>query len=178
MHVILICASEKRAIARTAAVLDAYALRIGDRTWQSPMTVEGLSEVRAALRRSASKSTAVACWRNDGRTRMRLLWTVGRAKTFARDGAFPVASKTRKVRVELPGFARAAAVIANASGLAHDLGKYAEAFQNKLHSPTPIADAIRHEWLSAELLGFLAHGDGQSDFAATWHNATERDCCR
>ena len=40
MHVILICASEKRAIARTAAVLDAYALRIGDHTWQSPMTVE------------------------------------------------------------------------------------------------------------------------------------------
>ena len=133
MHVILICASEKRAIARTAAVLDAYALRIGDRTWQSPMTVEGLSEVRAALRRSASKSTAVACWRNDGRIRMRLLWTVGRAKTFARDGAFAVATKSRKVRVELPGFARAASVIANASGLAHDLGKYAEAFQKRRH---------------------------------------------
>ena len=178
MHVILICASEKRAIARTAAVLDAYALRIGDRTWQSPMTVEGLSEVRAALRRSASKSTAVACWRNDGRTRMRLLWTVGRAKTFARDGAFAVASKTRKVRVELPGFARAAAVIANASGLAHDLGKYAEAFQKKLHSPKPVADAIRHEWLSAELLDFLDHGDNQdnteTDFVAAWQKATDR----
>ncbi len=178
MHVILICASEKRAIARTAAVLDAYALRIGERTWQSPMTVEGLSEVRAALRRSASKSTAVACWRNDGRTRMRLLWTVGRAKTFARDGAFAVATKTRKVHVELPSFARAAAVIANASGLAHDLGKYAEAFQNKLHSPTPIADAIRHEWLSAELLDFLDQGDNQNnveiDFSAAWQSATER----
>jgi CRISPR-associated endonuclease/helicase Cas3 len=177
MHVVLICASEKRAIARTAAVLDAYALRIGDRTWQSPMTVEGLAEVRAALRRSASKSTAVACWRNDGRTRMRLLWTVGRAKTFARDGAFAVATRTRKVRVELPGFARAAAVIANASGLAHDLGKYAEAFQNKLHSPKPIADAIRHEWLSAALLDFLDQGDDQSaeqnDFSAAWQSATE-----
>lgn len=178
MHVILICASEKRAIARTAAVLDAYALRIGDRTWQSPMTVEGLSEVRTALRRSASKSTAVACWRNDGRARMRLLWTVGRAKTFARDGAFAVASKTRKVRVELPSFAKAAAVIANASGLAHDLGKYAEAFQTKLHSPIPIADAIRHEWLSAELLDFLDPSDDQNNvetnFAAAWQNATDR----
>ena len=178
MHVILICASGKRAIARTAAVLDAYALRIGDRTWQSPMTVEGLSEVRAALRRSASKSTAVACWRNDGRTRMRLLWTVGRARTFARDGAFAVASKTRKMRVELPGFARAAAVIANASGLAHDLGKYAEAFQKKLHSAKPISDAIRHEWLSAELLDFVDQGDNQdnvgTDFAAAWQTATDR----
>jgi len=173
MHVILICASEKRAIARTAAVLDAYALRIGNRTWQSSMTVEGLSEVRAALRRSASKSTAVACWRNEGRTRMRLLWTVGRAKTFARDGAFAVATKTRKVPIELPSFARAAAVIANASGLAHDLGKYAEAFQNKLHAPKPIADAIRHEWLSAELLDFLDQGDDQMDFAAAWQSATE-----
>lgn len=173
MHVILICASEKRAIARTAAVLDAYALRIGDRTWQSPMTVEGLAEVRAALRRSASKSTAVACWCNDGRTRMRLLWTVGRTKTFARDGAFAVASKTRKMRVELPSFARATAVIANASGLAHDLGKYAEAFQKKLHSTKPIADAIRHEWLSAELLDRIDQGDGQIDFAAVWQSATE-----
>ena len=179
MHVILVCASEKRAIARTAAVLDAYALRIGDRTWQSPMTVEGLAEVRAALRRSASKNTAVACWRNDGRTRMRLLWTVGRAKTFARDGAFAVATKSRKVRVELPSFARAAAVIANASGLAHDLGKYAEAFQKKLHSITPVADAIRHEWLSVELLDFFpSHGGGGNDqpgdFNTAWQSATER----
>ena len=178
MHVILVCASEKRAIARTAAVLDAYALRIGDRTWQSPMTVEGLAEVRAALRRSASKNTAVACWRNDGRARMRLLWTVGRGKTFARDGAFAVASKTRKVRVELPSFARASAVIANASGLAHDIGKYAEAFQNKLKSSKPVADAIRHEWLSLELLDFLGQGgeenDAPGDFNAAWQSATER----
>ena len=177
MHVILICASEKRAIARTAAVLDAYALRIGDRTWQSPMTVEGLSEVRAALRRNASKSTAVACWRNDGRTRMRLLWTVGRAKAFTRDGAFAVATKSRKVRVELPRFARAAAVVANAGGLAHDLGKYAEAFQKKLQSAKPIADAIRHEWLSAELLDCLDQERNQDNietgFAAAWVIATE-----
>ena len=74
--------------------------------------------------------------------------------------------------------ARAAAIIANASGLAHDLGKYAEAFQKKLYSLKPIADAIRHEWLSAELLDFIDRGDdpnnAETAFAAAWQSATDR----
>ena len=48
MHVIFISACQKRAIRRSRAILDSYALRAGERCWMSPMTTEGLQEVRAA----------------------------------------------------------------------------------------------------------------------------------
>ncbi|WP_279029478.1 hypothetical protein [Bilophila wadsworthia] len=53
MHVIFISACQKRAIPRSRAILDSYALRAGERCWMSPMTTEGLQEVRAALARNA-----------------------------------------------------------------------------------------------------------------------------
>lgn len=183
MHVIFICASQKKAISRVAAVLDGYAFRMGDRTWQSPMTDEGLAEVRMLLRRSASKNTAVACWRNDGRTRMRLLWTVGKPRTFGPDGRFPVASRNRVVKREVPAFVRAASLLATAGGLAHDLGKYSKPFQDKLRRNKPIADAVRHEWMSSELL--LALNDGapagdeessawQTSWEGSWKSAADK----
>jgi hypothetical protein len=46
MHVIFISACQKRAIRRSRAILDSYALRAGERCWMSPMTTEGLQEVR------------------------------------------------------------------------------------------------------------------------------------
>lgn len=174
MFVVFVCASEKKAIARTGAVLDAYALRIGERTWQSPMTVEGLTEVRVALRRTATKNTAVACWRNDGRTKLRLMWTVGRSATFTRSGAYPLATHRRKQMAPLPAFVRAAAIIAQAAGLAHDLGKYAVAFQKKLSADKATADAIRHEWISAEFVNFALAEPETLDFMALWQKAAER----
>jgi CRISPR-associated endonuclease/helicase Cas3 len=42
--------------------------------------------------------------------------------------------------------------------LAHDLGKFVEYFQKKLDSKVPVADPIRHEWLSMLLLEALATG--------------------
>ena len=54
MHVIFISACQKRAIRRSRAILDSYALRAGERCWMSPMTTEGLQEVRAALARNAA----------------------------------------------------------------------------------------------------------------------------
>ena len=174
MFVVFVCASEKKAIARSAAVLDAYALRIGERTWQSPMTVEGLTEVRVALRRTATKNTAVACWRNDGRTKLRLMWTVGRSATFTRSGAYPLATQRRKQTAPLPAFVRAAAIIAQAAGLAHDLGKYAVAFQKKLSADKATADAIRHEWISAEFVSVALAEPETLSFTALWQIATDR----
>ena len=78
VHIVLICACEKRALLRTARVLDAYALRQGSRIWLTPITAEGLEVVHRELRRVATRQTAVACYRNDGRIRMQLLWIVMR----------------------------------------------------------------------------------------------------
>lgn len=83
MHVIFISACQKRAIRRSRAILDSYALRAGERCWISPMTTEGLQEVRAGFGpRNATRQTSVACYQNDGRRRMKLLWIVGARGQF------------------------------------------------------------------------------------------------
>ena len=101
MHVIFISACQKRAIRRSRAILDSYALRAGERCWMSPMTTEGLQEVRAALARSATRQTSVACYQNDGRRRMKLLWIVGARGRFGPEGHFPAGYRriTTPVRV-------------------------------------------------------------------------------
>lgn len=148
MHVVLISACEKRAIKKTRAVLDSYALRHGDHTWMTRITTEGLSELRRMLRRTATRQTSVACYQNDGRKHMRLLWIIGNQKNFDRFGVSPVGTRRRKESPWFPDWARTCAILAAASGYLHDLGKFGQTFQDKLRSPHPLADPVRHEWIS------------------------------
>lgn len=89
MHVIFVSECEKRALRRTRAVLDSYAVRIGRRTWVAPMTMEGLAELHTVLRRAATRQTAVACYQNEAARGMRLVWIVGARGRFAADGRVP-----------------------------------------------------------------------------------------
>ncbi|CAK0757119.1 CRISPR-associated endonuclease/helicase Cas3 [Gammaproteobacteria bacterium] len=170
MHVVLISACEKRAIKRTRAVLDSYALRHGDYTWMTPITLEGLQEMRGLLRRNATRQTAVACFINDGRKRMRLLWVVGNSQRFDRFGVSPIGSRLRKGSPRFPEWARVCALLAAAAGEMHDLGKFGKTFQDKLRSPEPRADPVRHEWLSFLLVKELAADTTKinSAWAAAW----------
>ncbi|HUH43942.1 MAG TPA: hypothetical protein VLZ44_02110, partial [Treponemataceae bacterium] len=61
MMVVFVSQCEKKALGKTRRVLDAFADRIGDNTWQTVITEEGLNAVRKLLRKTASKSTAVSC---------------------------------------------------------------------------------------------------------------------
>jgi len=166
MHVVLISACEKRALKRTRAILDSYALRAGDRTWASAMTVEGLHELRAALKRVASRHTAVACYRNEGMRRMKLLWIVGGARHFGPHGHFPAGTTRRKERAAVPAWVRQAALLADAAGQGHDVGKATIAFQRKLRdSSAPQKDSIRHEWVSLKVIQALRAG---ADWPTAW----------
>ena len=53
---------EKNALSKTAQILDNFANRIGDNTWQTIITDEGLQTVKRQLRRIATKHTAVLCY--------------------------------------------------------------------------------------------------------------------
>jgi CRISPR-associated endonuclease/helicase Cas3 len=162
MHVVLVSACEKRAIKRTREILDSYAIRTSAQSWASPITEEGLREIRDALKRRATRQTAVACYRNDGRRRMKLLWIVGSRQKFAADGHFPSGYTARARRSRpLPGWARVAALLAQTAGFAHDWGKAVGFFQAKLADPSgpPIKDPVRHEWLSMRLLHALMAGN-------------------
>lgn len=164
MHVVLVSACEKRALKRTRAVLDSYAMRTGTRTWLTPITQEGLAELRAMLRRNATRQTSVACFRNDGRAKMTLLWIVGNKNTFDRYGFSPLATRAKRNKSFLPEWARVCATIAGAAGHMHDLGKYGVIFQEKLKNTRHGADDVRHEWISLMLVREMLKG-------ATWEKA-------
>ena len=167
MHVIFISACQKRAIRRSRAILDSYALRAGERCWMSPMTTEGLQEVRAALARSATRQTSVACYQNDGRRRMKLLWIMGARGRFGPEGHFPAGYRRITTPVRVSEWVRHAGLAARLAGLLHDLGKYSLKFQEKLRGKAELADAVRHEWISLKLWQAVRSG---MDWKTAWAN--------
>jgi len=156
MIVTFISQCEKNAIKKTRRVLDSFANRIGDNTWQTIMTMEGLKAVKKLLRQTASKSTAVSChWIRSSR-RVELMWIVGNRDRFNSEGIVPV-NRTQKTILDnykesdwkyLPLIKPLVAL----SALLHDWGKSTQLFQEKLKSSTKKGDPIRHEWISAMLL--------------------------
>ena len=90
MMVTFVSQCTKNAHKKTRRVLDAFADRIGDNTWQTVITQEGLQAVRKLLRKTASKNTAVSCHRFRSRSSAELLWTVGRKEAFDHQGRVPV----------------------------------------------------------------------------------------
>lgn len=158
MHVVFVSCCEKKSIKRTRALLDSYARRTGDRTWLTPITQEGLSEINKALRKLATRQTSVACFRNDGFKKMRLLWTVGNSKNFDKNGISPVAISKKKTKTHMPEWAKICALIAETAGFMHDIGKFNQEFQNKLREKGHTQDNVRHEWLSMFLGEELING--------------------
>ena len=152
MIVTLISQCEKKAIKRSRQILDAFANRIGDNVWQTLITQEGLSSLKTQLRRTATKSTAVACHWIRSRTQTELLWIVGNRDKFNDEGFVPVNITTKKSLKDdsendwkyLPAIQALTAIAA----LLHDLGKASMAFQRKLINNQKTGEPYRHEWLS------------------------------
>ncbi len=90
MMVTFISQCEKNALKRTRRVLDSFANRIGDNTWQTIITQEGLNAVQKLLRKTASKNTAVSCHWIRSRSRSDFLWVVGNKEEFDENGIVAV----------------------------------------------------------------------------------------
>ena len=90
MMVTFISQCEKNALKRTRRVLDAFANRIGNNTWQTIITQEGLNAVQKLLKKTASKSTAVSCHWIRSRSRSDFLWVVGNKDEFDENGIVAV----------------------------------------------------------------------------------------
>lgn len=153
MMVLFVSQSEKKAIKKSQQVLDAFANRIGDNTWQTIITKEGLDMVKKLLRKSSSKNTAVSCHWIRSRQTSELLWIVGNKNKFDEDGKVPVNSTQKNILryyqennwYFLPLIQALSAVAA----LLHDLGKASLFFQDKLKKQKRINDPFRHELISA-----------------------------
>ncbi|MEZ1875775.1 type I-F CRISPR-associated helicase Cas3, partial [Pseudomonas aeruginosa] len=92
---LLVSQCEKRALSETRRILDQFAERRGERTWQTPITQAGLDTLRRLLKKSARRNTAVACHWIRGRDHSELLWIVGDASRFNAQGAVPT-NRTRR----------------------------------------------------------------------------------
>ena len=90
MMVTFVSQCEKKALQRTRRVLDSFANRIGDNTWQTIITKEGLDTVQKLLKKTASKNTAVSCHWIRSRSRSEFLWVVGEKEAFDESGVVPV----------------------------------------------------------------------------------------
>ena len=157
MMVIFVSQCEKNALKKTRRILDSFANRIGDNTWRTIITQEGLEAVKKLLRRTASKSTAVSCHWIRSRSRSDFLWVVGNKDRFSQDGVVPVhwTAKTildnyKESEWKYMPLIKALTAL---SALFHDWGKSTKLFQDKLKPNSKIkADPIRHEWISCILL--------------------------
>lgn len=169
MMVTFVSQCQKKALARTRRVLDAFANRIGDNTWQTVITEEGLIAVKTLLRKTATKNTAVACHWIRSRSRSELVWIVGNRKRFNAEGIVPVNSTQKNLLnsqwennwTYLPAIKALVAVAA----LLHDWGKATALFQSKLKTNSNQGDPLRHEWISCLLLNGLvrlASGDDEA----------------
>jgi len=155
VNVLLISQCSKRALTESRRILDQFAERRGDRTWQTPITMQGLQTLHKMLRKTARKNTAVACHWVRGKDHSELMWIVGDATRFNSQGATPTNTTQRDILRSHDEndwhSAEDIRLLANMAALFHDLGKANDAFQKKLKSKKPIADAYRHEWVSLRL---------------------------
>lgn len=101
MIVTFISQCEQKAISRTRRVLDAFANRIGDNTWQTVITEDGLIAIKKLLRKTVTKSTAVSCHWIRGRRRSEVLWIVGNRNKFSNIGVVPVNSTQKDVFMDV-----------------------------------------------------------------------------
>ncbi|MGQ0801598.1 MAG: type I-F CRISPR-associated helicase Cas3f [Pseudomarimonas sp.] len=164
MNVLLVSQCDKRALTETRRILDQFAERRGDRTWQTPITQDGLDTLRKLLRKTARKNTAVACHWIRGRDHSELLWIVGDARRFNTEGAVPTNTTARNVlRKEDENDWHSAEdirLLAQLAALLHDLGKASVAFQQRLKGKRVEKNLIRHEWVSLRLfLAFVGEDD-------------------
>ena len=167
MNVLLISECDKKALVESRRILDQFAERRGERTWQTAITQAGLDTLRKLLRKTARKNTAVACHWIRGKDHSELLWIVGDIGRFNAQGAVPTGTTAADIL-------RAGdendwhtgediKLLAMLAALLHDLGKASVAFQQRLHTTVREKNLYRHEWVSLRLfLAFVGNDDDET----------------
>lgn len=172
MMVIFTSRSEKKALLTVRRILDTFADRIGNDTWKTVITEEGLTTVRLLLRQRATKNMAVACHWIRSRSRSELVWIVGNRDKFGDQGIMPVNSTKKnhshnEWESDWNSMPQMTPVLALAA-LLHDWGKANDEFQKKLHKKAKVGDNFRHEWISCRLIANLVASSGNPTDDIAW----------
>ncbi|GAP37736.1 type I-F CRISPR-associated helicase Cas3f [Piscinibacter sakaiensis] len=175
MNVVLISQCDKRALAETRRILDQFAERRGDRTWQSAITRDGLETLHRLLRKTARKNTAVICHWVRGLDHTEVLWIVGDRRRFNPQGAVPTKTTQRDVLRQADEndwhSGQVIRLLAQLAALLHDLGKASVAFQRRLRGELSERNLYRHEWVSLRLFQAFV---GDDDDAGWLRRLAER----
>jgi len=179
MKVLLVSQCKKKALTETRRIMDQFAERRGDGTWQTAITQNGLDTLRRLLRKTARKNTAVACHWIRGLDHSELLWTVGDAGRFNSQGAVPTNTTTRDI---LRGqdendwhTGEDIALLTALAALLHDLGKACRAFQMRLEGKLEERNQYRHEWVSLRLFEAFVGADDDATWLARLVAPTSED---
>jgi CRISPR-associated endonuclease/helicase Cas3 len=179
MNILLISQCDKHALIETRRILDQFAERRGDRTWQTPITNDGLNTLRQLLRKSARKNTAVACHWIRGLDHSELMWTVGDASRFNSQGSVPTNTTTRNIlrRHDENDWHTGEDIhlLSTLAALLHDLGKACRAFQMRLEGKLQERNQYRHEWVSLRLFEAFVGADNDATWLARLATPTEAD---
>ena len=157
MNILLISQCNKKALPETRRVLDQFAERKGDRTWQTPITKQGLDTLRKLLKKTARRNTAVACHWIRSKNHTELLWIVGNQRKFNIDGTVPTNITRRNILKtgdeNAWHTAEDMALLSGIAALFHDFGKANNLFQDKINPEknTQMFEPYRHEWVSLRL---------------------------
>ena len=171
MNVLIVSQCSKKALTETRRILDQFAERKGDRTWQTAITQQGLDSLRKLLRKSAKRNTAVAChWIKSG-NQAELLWIVGSLKAFNEQGTVPTNTTSRDILRSQDEnqwhTLEAISLLAGIAGLFHDFGKANVLFQAKLGpNATLQSEPLRHEWISLRLFQAFVGSQGDEEWIA------------
>ena len=168
MNILLISQCSKRALTETRRILDQFAERRGDRSWQTPITQQGLDTLRKLLKKTARRNTAVACHWIRGQDHSELVWVVGDASQFNEQGAVPTNTTQRNVLRQGDEndwhTGEDIHLLTALAALLHDLGKANQAFQMRLSGALQERNQYRHEWVSLRLFEAFVGDDDD----ATW----------
>jgi len=154
MQVTFIDESRRQARQRVERILDRYLHRIAHDTWRGQLSAEGLRVVSEQLKARASRHTAVACY-IDGRSPYKPAFHIGSRRGFNASGHYAIRARRSSARgatYDTPAWRQLHALL-ELTGLVHDIGKAAIAFQEKIRATkSTIADPARHELLSTLFL--------------------------
>uniref|UniRef100_UPI003F5891AC hypothetical protein n=1 Tax=Vibrio cholerae TaxID=666 RepID=UPI003F5891AC len=169
---------EKNALKKTRRVLDAFANRIGDSTWQTLITEDGLLTVKKMLRKRPAVAPLLVVIGSALSSRSQLLWVVGNKKKFNAEGYVPVNSTEKDLlNSEYESDWKYLPLIKALTGMAallHDWGKASLLFQEKLNPEIKTkhkGDPLRHEWISCLLFQQWISNQNHERLDEAWLNA-------
>ncbi len=181
MNILLVSQCSKQALVETRRVIDQFAERKGDRTWQTSITLEGLKALRRLLGKTAKRNTAVAChWIKKANT-TELLWIVGNSGRFNEQGTVPTNTSERDLLrnkdENLWHTLEDVALLAGIAGLFHDFGKANELFQKKLKPGhrANLSEPFRHEWISLRLFQAFVGGNADQEWLGRLSKISQED---